>query len=807
MRSALKRAGIALAGALLATSVATTPAYAEPAALTGTVTSDTTGDPVPACVHVVDPDYNGVGFTCTEDGSWSIDGLESGVDYRVLVWPNGGPYVEEWAQNASSFETADVVNAPATVDVSLAPAGTISGTLTLADGTPASDVSVRLWAVGADSPSQSAYVDGGSWFAQVPEGDYQVEFVDLPRHQWATGAATRDEAAIFHVSPAEPVTVDDVLMRDDPESLSGRVTAADTGEPLDACVYVYTAETYDWVGGSCTGESGTEQAGEWVMYGLPEGEAYKVEVDVTDETYLDEWIDGADSFEDARQFVTPAVADASVEHGAVIRGTLLRADGQPAADAWVATEPATAGGTYESTATSESGEWSLVVREGDYRVQFYVMPESQWAYGTTDRAAATIFHATADSDTVVDDTLLAPSTIAGVIRADATGQPVAGACADVLITTEHGDLDVATGCADESGRYSVDVAPGTYTVRFYDPSHTHAPEYHTNATTPEQASSLTVARGQTVVADASLGAAAVLTGTVVDARTGAPVEGACPDAFWGNAGQLVSRIDGSCSDAAGRWSLRGLPTGAFAVRFSTAWHNPTYAETWAYKSTTQDEAQLIAVTGGSSVTTRNVKLQLGGMVSGTITDAFGNPVSGAWVDLDGSIPWGAGGGEGRFVAHTDEAGHYAITGVPEGDYRPVVYSDWETDFAPEWSGDADTIALAEPVSVKTAKTSSFDAVVAPGGKLTGSVVDASGNPTPAHISVEVYDIAGKVVGVFFWNGEHFTGTELPGGDVRMKLHNWETGDEWWYDGASSPVDATVVHLERGEPVDITFHLP
>ncbi|TWP49573.1 carboxypeptidase regulatory-like domain-containing protein [Lentzea tibetensis] len=53
--------------------------------------------------------------------------------------------------------------------------------------------------------------------------------------------------------------------------------------------------------------------------------------------------------------------------------------------------------------------------------------------------------------------------VSGVVRAEATGQPVAGACVSLFDLELH---EVAATCADDAGRYSfADVAPGPYKAR------------------------------------------------------------------------------------------------------------------------------------------------------------------------------------------------------------------------------------------------------------------------------------------------------------------------------------------------------
>lgn len=808
MGSAVKRAAAAMAGAVLASLAVTAPAYAEPAALSGTITSATTGQPVTGCVEAYTSDYGWAGSTCSDEtGAWLIDGLESGVSYKVQAYAYDDIHLGEWAQDATSFETATPFVAPATVDISLAQGAVLAGTLTMADGDPLpSNTSVTIWSASGDHAGW-AWPSEGAWQAAVPAGDYVVEFRAGTTTQWAFGKATQAEADPVTAVAGQTTRVDDVLPAVDEVTFSGTVTAAETGDPLDACVSAYVAESYDWAGSTCTNPSG-DTPGRWSMDQLVAGTEYKFEVNAYDGVHLGEWANDAWDFMGAASFTGPATVDVALDRGAQIGGTLKRADGQPASDVWVSVEPVGPGASVGAS-TSETGEWSAIVREGDYKVGFYAWPLEQWAYGKTDRSEAEVFHPTPDSPAVVDDTLLAPSTITGTIRDEATGEGVVSACVEVLKPMDvTGDYpSVGEACTDGSGSYSVDVVGGDYLLRFFDPEHRYATEHYADAAREQDADLVTVTQGETVTVDASLGAGATISGIAVDARTDEPVSGVCPTAHWGKAGSWVRRIGSECSDEQGRWSIRGLPAGDFALGFSAGYESATYADTWAYKADSQAEATLVEVEAGSATETRKIQMPLGGAISGVVTDVFGNPVAGAYVDADGFTPLRAGAGEGRHDAVTDEAGRYTIRGLPEGEYRPSVYPEDFNAFAPEWSGDADSFATATPLKVKAAKTTAYDAQVAPGASFTGSLVTAAGEPFTGSIDGDVFDAEGRMVGGWYWDGASFHTTALPGGELTLAAYDVETGTwRWWYDGATTAADATPLHFQRGETKEITFHL-
>lgn len=591
----------------------------------------------------------------------------------------------------------------------------------------------------------------------------------------------------------------------EPAALSGTITEAGTGTPLSACVNVYDTD-WGWSGGACA-----DELGQWSVDGLESGRAYKVAVSAWDGIHVDEWANDARSFDDASVFTAPAVVDVDLTLGATLEGTLTRADGSPAE--WSSVSVSTPDGATDvaSSQSSFDGFWRTVVPPGEYVVRFDSWPATQWAFGQTSLEAATRVTAVAGQTLQVDDRLLPGSTVGGTITSDADGSPVEGACVSVLTAPLSEDWMGWAGeaCTDVAGTYSVELStPGTYTVEVTDPSGRFVGEFNGDTRELTDAVAFEVTRGQTTTVDASLALGATITGLAVDAKLGTPIEGACPSAYLGNHGSYTRGQLSECSGTDGRWTVRGLPAGDHAINLATGWHSDHMAGTWAFRADSQATADLVTTTAGATTRIRNVKLVPGGRISGRITDPTGAPVAGAWVDADGTFPGRAGPGEGMYVAQTDEDGRYTIVGLPAGDYRPIVYSgDNYNEFAPEWSGNADSRSAATPVTVKALKTSTFDAEVGPAARLTGTVLDPDGQPAPGTWMGFIYSTDGHHVGDFdYWDGR-LTSTALPPGDFVLQLENYETGQVVWYDSAGSAEDATVVSIERGEQREITIHLP
>lgn len=419
----------------------------------------------------------------------------------------------------------------------------------------------------------------------------------------------------------------------------------------------------------------------------------------------------------------------------------------------------------------------------------------------TGLAAPTLAHA---QDTVAVATQ-ATGTVTGVVRADTTGRPVGGVCVTLFALPDPQLWNgLWGGCTDAKGTFSAEVPTGRYAARFTDDAGRFAEEFYDGRVALGGATTFAVRANRSTSLKASLAPGATLTGRAVDAATGSPLAGVCASADRGNAGDPVRAVS-TCSGADGRWRLTGLPAGRFALAFNL---RGTSYTTWAFGASSQADATLIGVGVGRTRTVRDVALASAGTVTGRVTDAAGQPVANAWVDLTGRFPGRAGAGEGPLAVRTDADGRYTKTGIEPGTYRPLVYAaDYEA-FAPEWAGDADTLASATPVTVTSGGQATVDFQVAPGGHLTVAIVDRDGRPTTRQFDGYIRLASGEYIGDFdAYSLNRGTSNALPGGSFVVRIQDPATGETFWYDGATSEGDATPVTLGRAESQSITFHLP
>jgi hypothetical protein len=132
-------------------------------------------------------------------------------------------------------------------------------------------------------------------------------------------------------------------------------------------------------------------------------------------------------------------------------------------------------------------------------------------------------------------------------------------------------------------------------------------------------------------------------------------------------------------------------------------------------------------------------------IKGTVTDEVGNPIAGITVCAQapelmyaGGCDWG-----------TDAEGHYAIEGVSESSYHVgfFVESNPTLNYVPQWYGEKAHPEEGAMVAAVGGVVEGIDAVMAPGGQITGTVTDRT-----TGLPVEGVEVCADLVG-YFEDGE------------------------------------------------------
>jgi len=724
--------------------------------ISGTITDQ--GEPVEG-IGVQACFFNDDNYPCwwgdtDGEGIYIIPGVPFGT-YRVMVYAQQG-YLEKFYDNTLMWDEASPVDVTETqnayyIDFTLEMGGSISGTVFEADGTtPIPSVHVDACSTddtfcnGTETNEFGEYTITGL----LPVKEYRVFIWGQPG--WASEIFQEtiwwEEATI--VSP-DATGIDFTL--DPGGSISGLVTDGD-GNPL-AFIGV---DIMDGGYGTCTDENGY-----YSIMGLPFG-TYRVVAGrdfCEPHPYAEQVMPGITIDAD-----NPNVSgyDFALSLGGSISGTVYEENSgdPPATIAGIQVDACSPDDTFcKGIETNELGEYTITgLPAGDYRVHAYQWPEGNWIdevyEETRDWNAYTPVSVAAGLDTPnIDFTLDPAGSISGVVT-DSSGNPLANMGVDVM------DGGYGT-CTDENGNYNIAGLPfGTYHIvagRDFCGSHPYVEAVifwvETNETTPDVSG-----------IDFTLELGGSISGTVYEENSGDP-----PATIAGIQVDACSPDDTFCkgieTNELGEYTITGLPAGDYRVNAyqypDGYWIYEVYEETRDWNAYTP-----VIVTAGANTSDINFTLELGGAITGVVTDGDGIPLEGLWVSAGKSdfLNW----------AMTDANGEYWILALPPGDYDVFVsqQDDWVEQH------------YITPVSVIAGQdTYDINFSLELGGSISGTVTDESGNHIAERIDVaacwvtapdvcfwttvqenNAYTIIGLPTGEFYVNVYEVPEEGVPGGN-------------------------------------------
>ncbi|HOW86788.1 MAG TPA: carboxypeptidase regulatory-like domain-containing protein [Candidatus Aminicenantes bacterium] len=241
----------------------------------------------------------------------------------------------------------------------------------------------------------------------------------------------------------------------------------------------------------------------------------------------------------------------------------------------------------------------------------------------------------------------------------------------------------------------------------------------------------------TIDANADFGLAYV-TGTLTDDE-GDPIAGAYVELYGSPFDWNVSRpLAMTGEDGAYRI---GYTPGLYTVQFNVTDFNDEFDWTpdLNYLSEAYHGGEVLTLVVGETLADIDGQLTPGGVISGRIMDASGNPLgnSVAYAYAGDTVQTAAdvSDADGRFEIDRLRAGNYAVR------FRaPVGYA-----LATEWHSEATSFASALPVAVAAgATTGGIDAVLGTAGVIAGRITDGEGNPIE-NVQVTAYDPAGMAL--------------------------------------------------------------
>jgi len=811
--------------------------------ISGTVTNATTGLPL-ANVQVSIYNSSGnqlvYGFTDSSGVYTSYGGLPAGT-YYARTWNSLG-YIDELYNNISCPGSCSVTSGvPISVtvgttttgiDFGLVQGGRISGTVTDATtGLPLASVSVNIYGsngsyrTSGSSNSSGVYTSSGG----LPSGTYYVrtsnsqgyieELYDNISCPGSTCTVTNGTA----ISVTEGTTTTGIDFGLAPGGrVSGTVTDAATGLPLAGVeVDVYSSI------GTYVSYGYTNSSGVYTSYsGVPAGTYYARTYNAL--AYVNELYNNIPCLVSCSvtsgtpisvtQGTTTTGIDFSLAPGGRISGTVTdAATGLPLSSVTVRIYNSS-GGQLTSVNTNGSGVYTTSA--GLLSGTYYARTSNSLAYidelynniscpGSCSVTSGTAISVTEGTTTTgINFGLTLGGRIGGTVTGAATGLPLANV--QVNIYGANGSY-VGSGYSDGSGVYTSSGLPaGTYYAGTWN-SQGYLDELYDNIPCPDGSCSVTggtpvnVSLGMTTAGiDFGLAQGGRISGTVTDAATGLPLANV-EVRIYNSSGSYTG--DGYTNSTGFYTSYSGLPAGTYFARTSNSqgYLDELYDNIpCPGSSCSVTSGAPISVTLGTTTTGIDFGLAQGGRISGAVTDAVtGLPLGNVYAYIYNSS------GSQVTYGYTNSSGVYTTTtGLPAGTYYARTsnsqgYLDELYDNI-SCPGGSCSVTSGSPISVSLGTTTTgIDFGLVQGGRISGTVTDATTGLPLGSVTVRIYNSGGTQLTSRNTNssGVYTTTTGLPAGTYFARTSNSQGYLDELYDNISCPSSSCSV--TSGTPIGVT----
>ncbi len=740
--------------------------------------------------------WNPVATTSTaSDGTYLVDALPPG-EYKVAFGSQSDGFVTRWHPAQQSFTTAAAVNVShgtvtRGIDAVLQAAGAITGLVT-GGGAFLGNIAVSVYTTAGSFVTSTTTSGGGTYTASgLASGFYLVKFSDPAgayAFEWYDNQTSQDAADPVEVTaPAITSNIDADLVA--AASISGTVT--NTGGTLLPGIRVEARD----LANTLVGSADTAGDGSYRIGGLPAGDFVIQFIDWSN-SYVGEWYDDRGSFETATVITLAAGGSATAAAvleatppGGTIAGRVTDLTGTPLAglavrllgsadlDDLIAFATTNAAGEYSFTSLDAGTYYVAVIDDsGAYAmdVEFLALGSSVGRYLRSE---------------------LAPGAAISGVVSDESG-PLQG----IDVTIRVNPLQLATS-TDGAGRYAfVGLPAGFFFPAVADPAGWHLP----------QTERVVLATGETRTLHVFMPLAARISGQVTD-TTGTPLSGiTVSGTSWITA--LVSGTSGTLHDShvlGHPWLVRTDAVGHFEVTVSAGAHGVGFAdpadvyapERYQDRPPCCDwrNADLVGAVAGE-VLTINAVLDAPGVVTGTVTNDGGDPLSDILVIAffpDG-ISWA-----GDFVTGAD--GKYLIRGLAPGSYL-LYFRDWSGSYASEWYDNRPSPELADPVDVRAGEvTSGVNARLRPPPLPTSIAGTVSHGVAPVvSANVAAYNATGRAVGSAWTDAGGRYSVSVEPGIYKLRVSPGAPLAVEWYDNRTSFEEATPVDVRLAPASNVDF---
>ena len=392
----------------------------------------------------------------------------------------------------------------------------------------------------------------------------------------------------------------------------------------------------------------------------------------------------------------------------------------------------------------------------------------------------------------------ATGQISATIVSDTDGQPLVGArlCAFGSEFSYPCDTAGETGTIDFPA-----LTPGSYRLEAWQPDGPHLGEYYEDAYGPrgwDGATLVDVVAGQTTTVHIGLFEPGQIQGTVTASATSTPLGGIEVCA------QPMGEQDDLCDETApdGTYDIIGVGPYEHWVVFTDP--SSGYVRKYHAGAKNMYDATMVTVPSGSSVTV-DASLDLGGSISGTVTDETDlDPVQGIEVCAHNE-DFGA-------CSATDVDGSYFVGGLDTGAYE-VSFRDDEDRYLREYYDDASSWDDTTLVTIETpgAAVTNIDAALTRASIVSGSLVGPGASRDSA-FEVYLYEMGTDDEHSVEVDDGAYTINGLTPGVYRAAVIEWGPSgvSSTWYGGGSSVASAAYFTVGRGQEVtgidfEITAH--
>ncbi len=404
----------------------------------------------------------------------------------------------------------------------------------------------------------------------------------------------------------------------------------------------------------------------------------------------------------------------------------------------------------------------------------------------------------------INATLILGGKISGTVT-DSSGAGIANVNVSAYDAVTNSYVS-GSGATSSTGTYTIQgLSSGNYKVLF-TPLSSYIPQWFNNQSSITAGDTVTVTAGATTpLVNATLALAGKISGTVVSSA-GSGMSGITVYAFNEDSNLQITSV---VTSSTGTYTLSGLPTGNYKVRFNSTNSANNYVTVWNNSKPSIATADSIAVVAGITTVGVNATLAIGGSISGQLTDVSAGVTNinvNAYNLFDESVA----------TAVTDTNGNYTIKGLPNGSYKlrfqelpnSSSYSAIGYVIQMYTNPNINAVYMSQgtliPVTATTPVTG-INAVLVKGvGSISGTVTGAATGAVLSGAGVQVTDLSGGFFGSANADANgNYTVKGLPTGSYKVELYMSGKYANQWYTGSGDFTSATSVTVTAPNDTPVT----